>query len=76
MYGLGAYAEYVRAPHLKPASLSFEDAATVPQSAVLALQGLCGKRQIQPHDVVLINGAGGNVGPIAVQIAGVARGKS
>ena len=73
VYGLGAYAEYVcaqaRAFALKPASLSFEEAATVPQSAVLALQGLRGKRQIQPHDQVLINGAGGNVGPFAVQIA-------
>ena len=72
-HGLGAYAEYVRAPAsafaLKPATLSFEEAATVPQSAVLALQGLRGKRQIQPGDRVLINGAGGNVGPFAVQIA-------
>jgi NADPH:quinone reductase-like Zn-dependent oxidoreductase len=73
VYGLGAYAEYVRAPSrafaLKPARLTFEEAATVPQSAVLALQGLRGKRQIQPGDQVLINGAGGNVGPFAVQIA-------
>jgi len=72
-YGLGAYAEYVCAPArafaLKPARLTFEEAATVPQSAVLALQGLCGKRQIKPGDRVLINGAGGNVGPFAVQIA-------
>ena len=73
VYGLGAYAEYVCAPArafaLKPARLSFEEAATVPQSAVLALQGLRGKRQIRPGDKVLINGAGGNVGPFAVQIA-------
>lgn len=73
VHGLGAYAEYVCAPAsafaLKPARLSFEEAATVPQSAVLALQGLRGKRQIQPGDRVLINGAGGNVGPFAVQIA-------
>jgi NADPH:quinone reductase-like Zn-dependent oxidoreductase len=72
-YGLGAYAEYVCAPArafaLKPARLTFEEAATVPQSAVLALQGLRGKRQIKPGDRVLINGAGGNVGPFAVQIA-------
>jgi NADPH:quinone reductase-like Zn-dependent oxidoreductase len=72
-YGLGAYAEYVCAPArafaLKPARLTFEEAATVPQSAVLALQGLRGKRQIRPGDRVLINGAGGNVGPFAVQIA-------
>jgi NADPH:quinone reductase-like Zn-dependent oxidoreductase len=73
VYGLGAYAEYVsasaRAFALKPASLTFEEAATIPQSAVLALQGLRGKRQIRPGDQVLINGAGGNVGPFAVQIA-------
>ena len=73
VYGLGAYAEYVCAPArafaLKPARLSFVEAATIPQSAVLALQGLRGKRQIHPGDHVLINGAGGNVGPFAVQIA-------
>src|SRR5690348_350391 len=73
VYGLGAYAEYVCAPArafaLKPTSLTFEEAATIPQSAVLALQGLRGKRQVQPGDHVLINGAGGNVGPFAVQIA-------
>lgn len=72
-HGLGAYAEYVCAPAsafaLKPARVTFEEAATVPQSGVLALQGLRGKRQIQPGDRVLINGAGGNVGPFAVQIA-------
>ncbi len=72
-YGLGAHAEYVCAPArafaLKPARLTFEEAACVPQSAVLALQGLRGKRQIKPGDRVLINGAGGNVGPFAVQIA-------
>jgi NADPH:quinone reductase-like Zn-dependent oxidoreductase len=72
-HGLGAYSEYVCAPArafaLKPEKMSFEEAATVPQSAVLALQGLRGRRQIQPGDQVLINGAGGNVGPFAVQIA-------
>jgi NADPH:quinone reductase-like Zn-dependent oxidoreductase len=73
VHGLGAYAEYVCAPAsafaLKPATLTFEEAATIPQSAILALQGLCGKRQIERGDQVLINGAGGNVGPFAVQIA-------
>jgi len=72
-YGLGAFAEYVCAPArafaLKPARMTFEESATVPQSAVLALQGLRGKRRIQPGDRVLINGAGGCVGPFAVQIA-------
>jgi NADPH:quinone reductase-like Zn-dependent oxidoreductase len=72
-HGLGAFAEYVCAPPrafaLKPGRMTFEEAATVPQSGVLALQGFRGKRQIQPGDRVLINGAGGNVGPFAVQIA-------
>jgi NADPH:quinone reductase-like Zn-dependent oxidoreductase len=72
-HGLGAFAEYVCAPprafSLKPARMTFEEAAAVPQSAVLALQGFRGKQRIQPGDRVLINGAGGNVGPFAVQIA-------
>lgn len=72
-FGYGAFAEYVCAPEsafaLKPAGLTFEEAATVPQSAILALQGLRGGRPIQPGHKVLINGAGGCVGPFAVQIA-------
>ncbi|HYL08049.1 MAG TPA: NAD(P)-dependent alcohol dehydrogenase [Candidatus Udaeobacter sp.] len=73
-YGLGAYAEYVKAPArafaLKPAGMSFQEAATIPQAAVLALQGLrWGRRTVHPRDHVLINGAGGNVGLFAVQIA-------
>ena len=73
VYGLGAYAEYVCAPArafaLKPARMTFDEAATIPQSAVLALQGLRGKRQVKPGASVLVNGAGGNVGPFAVQLA-------
>jgi NADPH:quinone reductase-like Zn-dependent oxidoreductase len=72
-YGFGAFAEYVCAPEkalvLKPASMTFEEAATIPSRAILALQGLRDKRQIQPGQQVLINGAGGGVGPFAVQIA-------
>ncbi len=72
-YGFGAFAEYVCAPEkalvLKPASMTFEQAATVPSRAIIALQGLRDKRQIQPGQKVLINGAGGGVGPFAVQIA-------
>lgn len=72
-HGLGAFAEYVCAPErafaLKPDRMTFEEAASVPQSGVLALQGLRGKRPIEPGNKVLINGAGGNVGPFAVQIA-------
>jgi NADPH:quinone reductase-like Zn-dependent oxidoreductase len=74
-HGFGAFAEYVCAPEKAfapmPAGLTFEEAATVPQAAVMALQGLRGKRRIQPGHKVLINGAGGNVGPFAVQIAKV-----
>jgi NADPH:quinone reductase-like Zn-dependent oxidoreductase len=71
--GFGAFAEYVCAAEKvftpKPATLSFDQAATVPHSAILALQGLTGKGPIQPGQKVLINGAGGCVGPFAVQIA-------
>jgi NADPH:quinone reductase-like Zn-dependent oxidoreductase len=72
-YGFGGFAEYACAPEdafaLKPANLTFEEAATVPQAGVMALQGLRGKRPVQPGHKVLINGAGGNIGPFAVQIA-------
>jgi len=71
--GFGGFAEYVCAGEnalaLKPASMTFEEAAAVPQAAILALQGLRGKRQIQPGQKVLINGAGGGAGTFAVQIA-------
>jgi NADPH:quinone reductase-like Zn-dependent oxidoreductase len=71
--GFGAFAEYVCAPEhvltLKPTSMTFEEAATYPQAAVIALQGLRGKRKIQPGHKVLINGAGGGMGTFAVQIA-------
>jgi NADPH:quinone reductase-like Zn-dependent oxidoreductase len=70
--GHGGFAEYVCARESafwpKPAGLTFEVAATVPHSAVLALQGL-GRGKIQAGQKVLINGAGGCVGPFAVQIA-------
>ena len=72
-FGFGAFAEYVCVPEnalrLKPASMTFEEAATLPQSAIVALQGLRNKRQIQPGQKVLINGAGGGMGTFAVQIA-------
>ncbi len=70
--GFGAFAEYVCAREdalaLKPANCSFEEAATVPVSAVTALQGLRAG-QIQPGKQVLISGASGGVGTFAVQIA-------
>ena len=71
----GTFAEFVSAPEKKfesmPVGMSFEDASTLPHSAILALQGLRLRkgRTPKPGDKVLINGASGNVGPFAVQIA-------
>ena len=73
LYRWGGFAEYVCAPEnelmLKPASMTFEQAAAVPQAALVALQGLRDKGKIQPGQKVLINGAGGGSGTFAVQIA-------
>jgi NADPH:quinone reductase-like Zn-dependent oxidoreductase len=69
----GGFAEYVcthaKTMALKPASLTFEEAAAIPQAGVIAFQGICEKGQVQPGQEVLINGAGGSAGSFAIQLA-------
>lgn len=69
----GGFAEYVCASEnalaLKPASMTFEQAAAIPQAAMLAVQGLLDRGEIQSGQKLLVNGAGGGVGTFAVQIA-------
>lgn len=71
--GLGAFAEYVSVPEnaiaVKPSNLTFEQAAAVPESSVVALQGLRNHGKIKSGQKVLINGTSGGVGSFAVQIA-------
>jgi NADPH:quinone reductase-like Zn-dependent oxidoreductase len=69
----GGLAEYVCAPEkllaLKPDSMTFIEAAAIPQAAMLAVQGLIDKGEIHAGQKLLINGAGGGVGTFGVQIA-------
>jgi NADPH:quinone reductase-like Zn-dependent oxidoreductase len=72
--GTGAFAQYLRIPEnavvaLKPADLSFEDAAAAPVAGITALQALRDQGSLRAGQKVLINGAGGGVGTFAVQIA-------
>ncbi len=75
VYGnrFGAFAEYICASEkslaLKPANLTFEQAASIPVAGITALQALRDKGKIEPGQKVLINGASGGVGTFAVQIA-------
>lgn len=73
-HGASCFAELVSVPEKapitrKPPDLSFEDAATLPQAALLALQGLRANHPITPGDRVAIVGAGGGGGSFAIQMA-------
>jgi NADPH:quinone reductase-like Zn-dependent oxidoreductase len=69
----GGFAEYTcvseKALALKPSGLTFEQAAAIPQAGLIAMQGIREKGQVQPGQQVLINGAGGGAGMIAIQLA-------
>jgi NADPH:quinone reductase-like Zn-dependent oxidoreductase len=69
----GGFAEYVCAPEnalaLKSAKMTFEEAAAIPQAAMLAVQGLIDVGKIQSGQKLLINGAGGGVGTFGLQLA-------
>lgn len=72
-YGFGSFAEFLcideRALSRKPGSMSFEEAASIPHAAMLALQGLRDVGHIKKGQKILINGGGGGVGSFGVQIA-------
>ena len=71
--GFGGYAEYVSVPEKllarKSPAMTFHQAAALPQAGLLALQGLRYQGEISAGQKILINGAGGGVGPIALQYA-------
>jgi NADPH:quinone reductase-like Zn-dependent oxidoreductase len=71
--GWGGFAEYVCAPETtlakKPDALSFADAAAFPQAGALALQAIKDRAQVTRGQTVLINGAGGGVGTLGIQMA-------
>jgi NADPH:quinone reductase-like Zn-dependent oxidoreductase len=73
--GAGAFAEFACAPERRfleiPPDVTFEQAATLPHSGVLAIQGLRlrNRRAVEAGDHVMVVGASGNVGPFAVQLA-------
>lgn len=71
--GFGAFAQYVCVPAAsvarKPAAMTFEQAAAIPQAGLLAWQGIIEVGRIQSGQKLLLNGAGGGVGTFALQIA-------
>jgi NADPH:quinone reductase-like Zn-dependent oxidoreductase len=73
MSGFGAFAEYACAPEAglarKPAGMTFEQAAAIPQAGMLAVQGLIDVGRLQSSQKLLLNGAGGGVGTLALQMA-------
>lgn len=72
-HGWGGFAEYACANEhqlvIKPASMSFEQASAIPQAGLLALQGIRDFGKLQKGQRILLNGAGGGVGTIGLQIA-------
>jgi NADPH:quinone reductase-like Zn-dependent oxidoreductase len=73
-HGLGAFAEFVCVPEdaaivRKHANLSFQEAASVPEAGLIALQGIRDKGNVKSGQKVLINGAGGGAGTFAIQLA-------
>jgi len=70
--GFGGFAEYVCIPenvlHRKPSNISYNDASALPHAGILALQGLVEVGKVKPGQRILINGAGGGVGTLAIQI--------
>lgn len=70
--GFGGFAEFVSVPEnmlsKKPASLSHNEAAAIPHAGILALQGLIHKGEIKSGQKILVNGAGGGVGTLAIQM--------
>lgn len=73
MSGFGAFAEYACVPEAalahKPAGMTFEQAAAIPQAGMLAVQGLIDVGRIRSGQKLLLNGAGGGVGTLALQVA-------
>ena len=72
-FGFGSFAEFVcideKALSRKPEAMSFEEAASIPHAAMLAIQGLQDVGQIKDGQKILINGGGGGVGSFGIQIA-------